>query len=396
MPKDLNGLVPVSPVGKKNMEHETNKVTLAAEKERRFPRSHTSDGNEQTNFNLSAVNKAGVTKIMAVVDGSAHLTPTARRSIVSAMRSILLEQSNTFERIAERQARKAKEQSEANMAVMENMLTLIVAVCKPEFPPAHPYHPQPSQPYHPVQLVVPQHSTTPSPQAGPSSDIHSGLHDEALRHLNPSFLSSVKPSTPAKKTWADYSCTAKYCTPSITMFKTTNAVRTYSTYSTATPPASSTGHDDEVVDLPNGQDPPTDIAQAAQVQAHLPQENVDLHPTDSVHQIRDWLTHNKILIVVSARTAQQQHKQQTHALHCSFKGVAHQKLSIYKTMSTLSQNKAKKLIKLHPSRLPSFLQHSQSAISCLPFILNHKTLSTAAQMQPRQHSISDLFPDHPG
>ena len=410
MPKDSDGFAPVR---KKNLEQETNMVTLAAEKDRRFPLSH--DGNDEQTT-LSDVNKAFGTKLMAVVDGSAHLNPTARRSIVSEMRSLFLEQSETFERIMERQARKAKEQSEAHMAFMENVLISFIAVCKPEFPPAHPYHPHPSsdsqgygppQPYHPVQLAMPPHSTTPTPQADPESDIHSGLHDEALRHLNLASVSSVKLPSQAKKTWADYSCTFKCRTPSIpsiTTFKTKNDVHTYSTAT----PVSSTGYDDEVVDFSIGQDSPTDIAQAAQVRelwpmyhlhnTVLPRDNVDHptdHPTDSVHQIRDWVTHNKLLIVFNARTAQKQHTLQTHALHCYFKGIAHQKPSIYTTKSPLSQNQAKKSTKLHPSRLSSFFQQRHPATSRLPVIPKH-TLSTTALMQPRQHSISDLFPDHPG
>ena len=161
---------------------------------------------------------------------------------------------------------------------------------------------------------------------------------------------------------------------------------------------------------------PVSIAQAAQAQAHrelrtmyhlrdvvLPQDlhlfrdNVELHLTDSVPQIRDWLTHNKLLIVYSAKTPQKQHKLKTHALHCYFKGVARKKSSISKTKSTSSQTQAKKsTTKLRPSCLSSFFLQSQLITSRLPVLPENRLLSTAAQMQPHQHSISDFFPDHPG
>ena len=82
IPKDPDGFIPVSPVRKKRLEHAAKVVTPASEKERLFTLSHTflSDGNEQMTFNLYDVHKAFVIKMMEVVDGSAHLQPTARRN----------------------------------------------------------------------------------------------------------------------------------------------------------------------------------------------------------------------------------------------------------------------------------------------------------------------------
>ena len=161
---------------------------------------------------------------------------------------------------------------------------------------------------------------------------------------------------------------------------------------------------------------PVSIAQAAQVQAHrelrtiyhlrdevLPQDrhlfrtNVELHLTEPVHQIRDWLTHNKQLIVFSVKTAQKQRKLKTHALHRYFRGAVRKKSSISKTRSTPSQpSGTKPAPKLRPSRMSSFFPISHSKSSRLPVLPENRALSNAALLQPRQRSLSDFFPDHPG
>ena len=153
--------------------------------------------------------------------------------------------------------------------------------------------------------------------------------------------------------------------------------------------------------------------------SHLFRASLDLHLTETIPQIRTWITHNKKLLVHSHKIARQQAILKTHRLQQFFPARAQQSKSILPLRPSQSKNGYKHNSK---SFRPAFISRHFRAVSTsrsvLPVIPDDAPLPAHMITQPKCQSFIDTcftakpasisrlparpiptshtFPDHPG
>ena len=153
--------------------------------------------------------------------------------------------------------------------------------------------------------------------------------------------------------------------------------------------------------------------------SHLFRASLDLHLTESVSQIRSWLTHNKKLIVHSNKIAKKQSTLKTHRLQTFFQSRTHQSKSVLPLRPSQAKNGSKHNSKrFRPAFISRHFRTAYTSRSSLPVIPDGAPLPAHLTNQPprqqfidscfiekpasisrlpvRPTSVPQTYPDHPG